>query len=170
MSITQDDVRRILSLVESSAFDELKLEMGDFKLAVSKQGPISGIAAAPATAAAEPSPVPDPSTEPTPTAAASATAPKPPPPAAGEDADSGLIEITSPIVGIFYTAPEPGAAAFVEEGSEVSPDDTVGIVEVMKVFNSVPAGVTGTIAKRVVENNAFVEFGQPLYLVRPKSS
>lgn len=163
MSITQDDVRQILALVETSAFDELKLEVGDFKLAVSKKGPIATAAAD--SAAAAPLPVPDPPTE-----AAPVAAPQSPPPAPREAAEAGLIEITSPIVGIFYVASEPGAAPFVEDGSEVSPDDTVGVVEVMKVFNSVQAGVTGTIAKRLVDDNTFVEFGQPLYLVRPKSS
>ncbi len=164
MSLTQDDVKRILELVEKSAFEELHLEIGDFRLAVSKHGQLT---TAPATAAANPgtalavAPM---------LAAAAAPAPAVTTPtvlAAPVAQEAGLIEIKAPIVGIFYTAPEPGAASFVEPGVQIDENSTVGLVEVMKVFNTIKSGVRGTVVKRLVENNDFVEFGQPLFLVRP---
>lgn len=75
--------------------------------------------------------------------------------------DDGTIEITSPTVGTFYSSPNPDDPAFVEIGSKVKPDTIVCIVEAMKVFNQIPADVSGEIVKVLVENGAPVEYGQP---------
>jgi acetyl-CoA carboxylase biotin carboxyl carrier protein len=77
------------------------------------------------------------------------------------------VTIDAPMLGTFYRAEGPGRAPFVEVGSEVEPDTTVGIIEVMKMMNSVPAGVAGTIVEICRENAELVEFGQPLFRVRP---
>lgn len=74
--------------------------------------------------------------------------------------------VSAPVVGVFYAAPEPGAPPFVEVGSRVEAGATMGLVEVMKMFNSVTADVAGEVVEVLVGNDEFVEFGQPLFLVR----
>ena len=82
-----------------------------------------------------------------------------------DEIPEGLIALRAPMLGTFYRAPSPGAKPFVEVGDKVSPDDTVCLVEVMKLFNSIKAGVAGTVVKLLVENGAMVEHGQPLILI-----
>jgi len=79
----------------------------------------------------------------------------------------GLLPITAPILGTFYVAPEPGAPPFVQIGTAITEDTTVGLIEVMKVFNSVRANVKGTVTQVVAQNGQFVEYGQTLFLVKP---
>ncbi|MCK5011747.1 MAG: acetyl-CoA carboxylase, biotin carboxyl carrier protein, partial [Deltaproteobacteria bacterium] len=80
--------------------------------------------------------------------------------------EEGLVSVKAPVLGIFYTTPRPGAPPFVKEGASVNENDTVCIIEVMKVFNSVSAGVRGEVAKVCVRNGQMVEFGQTLFLIR----
>ncbi len=87
--------------------------------------------------------------------------------AAGEAVDDGTIEIKSPTVGTFYSAPTPDDPPFVKIGSKVASDTIVCIVEAMKVFNQIPAEVSGTITEVLMKNGDPVEFGQPLFRVRP---
>jgi acetyl-CoA carboxylase biotin carboxyl carrier protein len=75
--------------------------------------------------------------------------------------------ITSPMLGTFYRAEAPGKPPFVEVGERVEPDTIVCIIEVMKMMNSITAGVSGTIAAVVPENAELVEYGQPLFRVEP---
>jgi acetyl-CoA carboxylase biotin carboxyl carrier protein len=96
------------------------------------------------------------------TAAAAEAAPAPV--AATSD---GLVTIEAPIVGTFYRAPEPGAPPFVDVGASVEPNTVVCLIEVMKMMNSVPAGVAGTIVEICAENAEPVEYGAPLFQVRP---
>jgi len=84
----------------------------------------------------------------------------------GEE-DDGLLRIESPMVGTFYTAPNPDSPAFVGVGSEVGPDTGVCIVEAMKIFNEIKAECSGTIQRVVARNGEPVEFGQVLFLVKP---
>lgn len=79
----------------------------------------------------------------------------------------GMIGIKSPMVGSFYRSPEPGAPPFIEIGSTVNPDSTVCIIEVMKLMNSLPAGVNGTISEILVSDGDPVEYGQILVLIKP---
>ncbi len=168
--LTEDEVLQILDLVEKSNFDYLDLEIGDLKLTVSKSGvPMApaavGVAqAAPVAPAAAVAP------------AAEAPAPAAPAPAPAEEsapapqpvtAKEGSVAIPAPMVGTFYATPEPGAAPFVKLGDHVDAETTVGLVEVMKVFNAVSSGVDGTIDEVCVESGQFVEHGQTLFLVRP---
>ena len=104
---------------------------------------------------------------------ASAPAPSPAPaaptvasPAPAEAAPSGPT-IDSPMVGTYYASPSPDADGFVTVGSKVKPDTVVCIVEAMKVFNEIKAEVAGTIEAVLVENGSAVEYGQPLYRVKP---
>jgi len=83
-----------------------------------------------------------------------------------EEAGDG-VTIVAPMLGTFYRAPAPGEAPFVDVGSAVEPDTIVCIIEVMKMMNSVHAGVTGTIAEVCVENGEPVEYGSQLFRVEP---
>ena len=86
---------------------------------------------------------------------------------AGAGGDGRRRPIVAPMLGTFYRAPAPGAAPFVDVGSAVEPDTIVCIIEVMKMMNSVHAGVAGTIAEVYVENGEPVEYGAPLFRVEP---
>ena len=151
MELTEDDVLHILKLIDESKFDYFQLEVGELKITVSKGDPIP-IAAAPAAGLV---------------AAPKPAAPPPAPAAKPATIPAGHVAVTAPLLGTFYVAPEPGAPPFVRVGQQVTEDTTCGLIEVMKVFNSVRAGVNGTIAEVVAQNGAFVEFGQTLFIVKP---
>ncbi len=96
-----------------------------------------------------------------------------PPPAAAADVggpsaeDARMVLVKSPMVGTFYQASSPENPPFVKVGDRIGPEKTVCIVEAMKVFNEIPAGVSGQVVAILVENGAPVEFGQPLIKVDP---
>jgi acetyl-CoA carboxylase biotin carboxyl carrier protein len=83
-----------------------------------------------------------------------------------EDSEAGLVVVRAPLPGTFYRAPRPGAAPFVEVGSRVSADTVIGIVETMKLMNSVPAGVAGTVAEFCLANAEFAAHGATLLRIR----
>ena len=86
---------------------------------------------------------------------------------AAKDADAGLIKVESPMVGTFYASPSPDKPAFITAGASVGPETVVCLVEAMKIFNEIKAGCTGTIERVLVKSGDPVEFGQPLFLVKP---
>ncbi|HUB27912.1 MAG TPA: acetyl-CoA carboxylase biotin carboxyl carrier protein [Tepidisphaeraceae bacterium] len=88
-------------------------------------------------------------------------------PAAPPPADAGLVPIKSVMVGTYYAAPSPEAQPFVKVGSHVDEETDVCVIEAMKVFNTIKAECKGTIARILVSNGESVEFGQPLFLVKP---
>jgi len=100
---------------------------------------------------------------PAPIAAAAAAPAQSASPAADPSSDPGAV--TSPMVGTVYTAPEPGAPAFIAVGAQVSEGDTLLIVEAMKTMNHIPAPRSGTIKRILVEDGAAVEFGAPLVIL-----
>ena len=155
MSLTAKDVEEIMKLLEASSFDRLALEVDGMKLELERGG-----SSAPRAPRAAP-PVP---ATPAPPAAAIA------PPAARTRAslEAGLVEVKSPLLGIYYRAPKPGEPAFVEVGSKVTEDSVIGIVEVMKLMNSVAAGVRGEVIEILGMNGELVEHGEALLLVRPE--
>ena len=151
MTLTAKDVAEIMRLLEESSFDTLSLEMGGVKLNLQRGSAAPAHqASAPATAAPAPQ----------------ATAP-PPAPKVRPPSESGLAEVASPLLGIFYRAPKPGEPPFVEVGAKVEEDTVVGIIEVMKLMNTVRAGVKGQVAEIIAENAALVEYGEVLMRVRP---
>jgi acetyl-CoA carboxylase biotin carboxyl carrier protein len=160
MELTEDDVLHILKLIDESKFDYFQLEVGELKITVSKGEPIpltsapqnTNIAPAPGAAAAKPA---APAAAPTTQATKAVAIPE------------GMLPITAPLLGTFYVAPEPGAPPFVKVGQQITEDTTVGLIEVMKVFNSVRATVAGTLVEVVAQNGQFVEFGQTLFIVKP---
>jgi len=96
-------------------------------------------------------------------AAPAAAAPK----AAAAAIDDDTVPIESPMVGTFYTAPGPGKPAFVQVGSKVGPDTIVCLIEAMKIFNEIKAETSGTVEAILAKNASAVEFGQPLFRIRP---
>jgi acetyl-CoA carboxylase biotin carboxyl carrier protein len=108
-----------------------------------------------------------------PVAAPAAAAPAAAPPAAAAEPaaaaneDDGLVAIESPMVGTFYAKASPEKPAFINVGDAVGDGTTVCLIEAMKIFNEIKAGRSGTIAKILVQNGEAVEFGQPLFLVKP---
>jgi acetyl-CoA carboxylase biotin carboxyl carrier protein len=94
--------------------------------------------------------------------------PVPPrPTSADTPAAAKTVVIESPMVGTFYSASAPDAPQFVSVGSVVQPDSTVCMIEAMKVYTEIPAGVSGTVVEILVKNGQAVEFGQPLFRVNP---
>ena len=174
--LSDDDVRQIAQLIESldrSTFDFLQLEQGDLKLTIGK-GTAPLPQAAPASSAPSPAPVvadaPPVAVSVAAPAAAVKSSPAPAAPARQGGVPAGLVAITSPIMGRYYAQPEPGAAPFVSIGDEVHHDTTVGLVEVMKVFNAIAARVEGVITEILVQDAEILEFGQPMFLVRPSDA
>jgi acetyl-CoA carboxylase biotin carboxyl carrier protein len=175
--LKEEDVQRLVRLIESlesSSFDYMQLQVGDMKVTIGKGAvPMSAHAAA---AAALPVYAPTPAVA---GAAVPAYAPTPavaaPPPVqptpsgkrAAGPAPAGTIEIKSQIMGMFYPQPEPGSPPFVSIGAEVKEDTTVCLIEVMKTFNAMTAGVKGVITEICAENAQLVEYGQVLFRVRP---
>lgn len=164
MDLTNDDVLKILKIIDESNYDDVRIEIGDLKLHVRKHGAAEheSLAAPPsrkkARAAAPEAPR-------APATAASVAKPAVPQAAGAEPIPEGLVAVKAPMLGTFYRAPAPGEKPFVEIGDKVGVDDTVCLVEVMKLFNSVKAGVAGTVVKILVENATMVEHGQPLILI-----
>jgi acetyl-CoA carboxylase biotin carboxyl carrier protein len=169
MELSEDDVLHILKLIDESKFDYFQLEVGDLKITVSKGEPIPLNASPQQVATAPTTPPAAVSAKPAaaPTPAATPTAQTAPASVEARAAAEGLLTVTAPLLGTFYVAPEPGAPPFTHVGANVTEDTTVGLIEVMKVFNSVRAGAKGTIVEAVAQNGQFVEYGQTLFLVKP---
>jgi acetyl-CoA carboxylase biotin carboxyl carrier protein len=161
MELSGDDVLHILKLIDESKFDYFQLEVGELKITVSKGDPIP-LGSPTAQSIAAPAPSSTVAAKPQSTASSST-------PAAAKPTaiPEGMVPITAPLLGTFYVAPEPGAPPFVKVGQQITEDTTVGLIEVMKVFNSVRATVGGTIVEVVAQNGQFVEFGQALFIVKP---
>jgi acetyl-CoA carboxylase biotin carboxyl carrier protein len=151
MDLTPDDVADILRVIDSAQVNELRLETARFKLTLRREG--DGW-------------VQETETLGEPEVIELAAAPEAPPAAAAPSTD-GLHDVLAPLPGTFYRAGEPGAPPFVEVGDAVEEDTVVGLLETMKLFNSVHAGVRGTVAEICVSNAAAAEQGAVLARVRP---
>lgn len=162
MSLTAADVAEIMRLLEQSSFDELTLEMEGIKLSLRRGAAAerseSASAAAPSAGAA-PAAAVAPKANAAATAAAAAPVTAPP-------ADPNLKDVVAPLLGTFYRSPKPGAPPFVEVGATVEEDTVVAIIEVMKLMNTVRAGVRGKVAEILPTDGALVEFGETLLRVR----
>jgi acetyl-CoA carboxylase biotin carboxyl carrier protein len=158
------DVKRIHQLVRlMKRYDltDLYLTDGNVKIRLKRRG--SEVTAAPAVVPAPASGQSHPAAAPAPPAGQA----KPEPAPAEVPAAPKTIVIESPMVGTYYASTAPDAPPFVSVGSVVQPDTTLCIIEAMKVFTDIPAGVSGTIAEILVKNGQPVEFGQPLFRVIP---
>jgi acetyl-CoA carboxylase biotin carboxyl carrier protein len=177
MDLSQDDVIQILKLIDEAPFGRVRLQLGEFKLEVVKgEGPrpSSGAGEREATGGSDGGAAAAVAAQSAPARATAAEEPMPAeastevPAEAAEAADQGLAKITAPILGTFYRRPQPGAPLYVDEGSLVEADTTVALIEVMKLFNPVKAGIRGRIRKVCAENGKLVEYGQTLFLVEPE--
>ncbi|HAM70814.1 MAG TPA: acetyl-CoA carboxylase biotin carboxyl carrier protein [Verrucomicrobiales bacterium] len=143
------DIKAIIDLMKKNSISEFELERQDFKIKL-KRGAGGQVAEEPTyTYLANPP------------QASAALPPPTPAPATGE------AEIKSPMIGTFYRSPSPESGTYVEVGAEVNPDTVVCIIEAMKVMNEIKAEVRGVITQVMVENAKPVEFGQPLFKIRP---
>jgi acetyl-CoA carboxylase biotin carboxyl carrier protein len=150
------DIKAIIDLMKKNSITEFELEEKDSKLRL-KRGINGG---GPAAQADDVPQMPMSAPQPSLPAAAPATAGLP-------AANTGEIDVRSPMIGTFYRSPSPEAATYVEIGTEVNADTVVCIIEAMKVMNEIKAEVKGFITQNLVENGKPVEFGQPLFKVRP---
>ena len=153
MSLTDDDVREILRIIDDSELEELRLETDGLSLYVRRGGGGSPPASESVLVGAS-DPAPGASTPSRPASSSAAE-------------DDGLLVVPAPMLGTFYRAEGPGRPPFVDVGSTVEPDTIVCIIEVMKMMNSIPAGVSGTVVEACHENAVLVEYGAPLFRVRP---
>ena len=157
MTLTAQDVAEITRLLEESSFDELELEIDGLKIRLVRSGTGSGFAGLSAGSAPR-------------DAATIANVPANPANRANPDPapSSHLVAVRAPLLGTFYRAPKPAAAPFVEVGASVEADTIVGIIEVMKLMNTVRAGVRGAVREIRARDGALVEYGETLLLVDPR--
>jgi acetyl-CoA carboxylase biotin carboxyl carrier protein len=150
------DIKAIIDLMRKNSISEFELERQDFKIKL-KRGNGGGVVPSydEGSAVTYAAPLPQ---------VGVAQAPAPAAPAA---APSNELEIKSPMIGTFYRAPSPESAPYVEVGTEVSPDTVVCIIEAMKVMNEIKAEAKGVITQVMTDNAKPVEFGQPLFKIRP---
>lgn len=145
------DIKAIIDLMKKNAIAEFELEKQDFKIKLKRGFGLPGTSEDVGVQTYMPAPA----------GMIPAGAPAPAP------ASTGELEIKSPMIGTFYRSPSPEAPPYVEIGTEVNPESVVCIVEAMKVMNEIKAEVKGIITQVVVENAKPVEFGQPLFKIRP---
>ena len=166
--MNQKELKELIEFLIEKDIAEFELERGDVKVRIKR-----GVAVS-----AEPEPryvhvpavpaVPAPEFHPPAPVHASAAAAAPPARKPAEEED-GLHMINSPIVGTFYDAPSPGAPPFVKAGDAVDAGQVLCIIEAMKLMNEIESDVAGEIVKKLVSNGQPVEYGQPLFAVRPRS-
>src|SRR5574340_367218 len=166
MDFDLEELVAIIELLDKTEFTDFRFEKGDLRIAVRRGAVLpddvsSSAVAVPTVATAQASR----SAAPAPTTAVVA-APSPARPATAPVADGDVV-VTAPMLGTFYRAPKPGEPAFVEVGDKVDADAVLCIVEVMKLMNSIPAGVRGEITAVYAADGDLVEFGQPLFAIRP---
>jgi acetyl-CoA carboxylase biotin carboxyl carrier protein len=150
------DIEKIRQLVEMMVSNDLvEMTLRDGELEVKLRRPNTNPGADPSV-----------SVRPVTPAAATAANPAPSPAAEEVEEDVDLVAIKSPMVGTFYSAPDPESSPFVQVGVQVAPGTVVCILEAMKVFSEIKAEIAGMIERILVKNGEAVEYGQPLFLVR----
>ncbi|MBO0960799.1 acetyl-CoA carboxylase biotin carboxyl carrier protein [Neobacillus sp. MM2021_6] len=166
------EIRELIKLVDQSSIDEFVYEVEGSKIKMKKNAASTIVSqVSPVAPASEIAPV----IQAAPIAAAATAAPvleviqEAPKADEGKQVDAtNLHKITSPMVGTFYASPTPDADLYVKAGSKVSKDSIVCIVEAMKLFNEIEAEVNGEVVEVLVKNGQLVEYGQPLFLVKPE--
>ena len=155
--MNQKELKELIEFLKEQDIAEFELERGDVKVRIKRGMPVA-IA-----------PVQLPVSAPTVSAAAAtplAAAPAAPP--TSKPADEGLHQVKSPIVGTFYESPSPGSPPFVKPGDTVEAGQVLCIIEAMKLMNEIEADASGEVVKRLVNNGQPVEYGQPLFSIRPR--
>jgi len=155
MDVDLEELAAIVELLDKADFTEFRFDKGDLHILV-RRGDL------PADAAAEPAPGPVSAARPEP---AAQPAPQAAPMQVPADED-GTELVRAPMLGTFYRSPKPGEPPFVQVGDKVDADAVVCIVEVMKLMNSVRAGISGQVTKIFAADGQLVEFDQPLFAVK----
>jgi acetyl-CoA carboxylase biotin carboxyl carrier protein len=171
-TIKAQDIEALIESFEASNWKELRLKIEGLELFLSKDAAArGGLSAAPATLAPPPAQVQGESSALHATHATAAphlTRASPPPGAPSSKAvPDGWVAVRAPNLGTFYRAPKPGAEPYVAVGQRVDATTEVCLIEVMKLFTSVPAGVAGIVRDALVKDSELVEFDQPLFLIEP---
>ena len=152
------EIKELIALMRRNELSEFEMEKEGFRIRLKFKGGDPVMTQAPAYYAPHPGPA---------GAAPALAAPAPLPAAvAGAEAKPPAHEITSPMVGTFYSSASPEASAFVEAGTEVSEETVVCIIEAMKVMNEIKAETRGVIAEVLAENGKPVQYGQPLFRLK----
>ena len=144
-------IRRLVELMNEHELAEIDLRQADQRIRLRKGGEVIETTVAPRPAAAAAAP-----------AASGGAAPAAPP------SDEGLLIVKSPMIGTFYVSSSPDSPPFVKVGDHVGPTSTICLIEAMKVFNEIPAEVSGKVVSVLVANGEPVEFGQPLFKIDPR--
>jgi len=162
--MNQKELKELIDFLVERDIAEFELERGDVKVRVKRGAHVhvahvepAIVVPAPMTAAAPLTVAP--AGSPSPAVAAPASAP----------AEEELHTVKSPIVGTFYEAPAPGAPPFVKSGDVVEAGQVLCIIEAMKLMNEIESDMAGEVVKRLVANNQPVEYGQPLFAIRPRA-
>jgi len=156
-----EKIRELVAMMVEHELTELKLRDGGQSVIIRRGPAAHGAPIVALTPGAVPQAV-------VPAAPAAPTPASPEAPEATGKANDEFLTITSPMVGTFYASSDPDASPYVTIGSPVEPETIVCIIEAMKVFNEIKAGVSGTIEQVLVRNEQAVEYGQPLFRVSPK--
>lgn len=146
------DIKAIIDLMRKNAISEFELERQEFKIRLKRATNGAQTVTFDDTAGGNPAQI----------VATTTTAP-----ARGAETPLGTIDIKSPMIGTLYRSPSPESSPYVDVGSEVGPDTVVCLIEAMKVMNEIKAEVRGVITQVMADNSKPVEFGQPLFKVRP---
>jgi acetyl-CoA carboxylase biotin carboxyl carrier protein len=168
VELTHSDIQSILKMIDAAEhLDEIEIVHGGFRLHVVRNGGGGLRRESPSVSVTQPTA--EIAAEPKLTSTTSVEARSPPPaaPKAPVQIPEGVTAIRAPMLGVFYRASAPGERAFVEVGQRVRADDTVCLIEVMKLFNSIRAGVDGEVVKILADNASLVEFDEALILIKP---
>jgi acetyl-CoA carboxylase biotin carboxyl carrier protein len=163
--MNQKELKELIDFLIEKDISEFELERGDVKVRI-KRG--AETAAPVITHAVPMAAVPMATTPPTQTSHTTATTTPAPPSPAAAVAEEELHTVKSPIVGTFYEAPGPGALPFVKPGDQVAAGQVLCIIEAMKLMNEIEADASGEVVKVLVNNGQPVEYGQPLFAIRPR--
>jgi len=167
--MNQKELKELIDFLIEKDISEFELERGDVKVRIKRGGDSTSPVIAHAVpiapmAVAAPVPAVQPAAHAAPAPPPATPAPPAPPPAVEEE----LHQVKSPIVGTFYEAPAPGALPFVKPGDQVAAGQVLCIIEAMKLMNEIESDASGEVVKVLVNNNQPVEYGQPLFAIRPR--
>jgi acetyl-CoA carboxylase biotin carboxyl carrier protein len=158
--MNQKELKELIEFLIEKDIAEFELERGDVKVRI-RRG-VEHVVSAPAHFAVHAAPSPSPELGLAPVIVSA------PPPAAEPAVEAGLHTVRSPIVGTFYECPSPGSPPFAKVGDTVEIGQLLCIVEAMKLMNEIEADVAGEIVKKLVANAQPIEYGQELFVIRPK--
>jgi acetyl-CoA carboxylase biotin carboxyl carrier protein len=158
--MTIEEIKELLQLFNASGVGELEVERDDFRIRISRAASTQEYVVSASPAAAAPLMAAQAAVAAPPAVSGASPAPQP-------EADANQVLVKSPIVGTFYETPAPDKPPFVKVGDSVAPGQVLCIIESMKLMNEIEAEVAGTLTAKLVENGRPVEYGEPLFSIRP---